>query len=239
MTPLEAAAKRLLLAMLYQPCIIREPGLLETISRLLPRAHEPLTFSAFPPQLQVSHGSTRVSKHHSDRWGKYRTAVCTKAPMTRDKHYAEFRLIKKVGWIRVGVVKAKLLCRPSGAIGCDDEDDCSRVNNIGFDASRGGSATASEFGWGFNVALGSCWHNSGFTDWDGQHAAETGDVVGMLLDVDVGCLDVFINGKRLGQMVACSANLSRAAKCGLYWMAELHDAADQVEIEGKQPPQLD
>lgn len=258
--PLEAAEKRLLLACLHNPLIIREPALLEAISKLLPRAHEPLKFTAFPAQLRVSSDGTRVSKHPSDRWGKYRTAVCTSAPMTSGVHYAEFRIIEKAGWIRVGVVNAELQHEHPPVV--DDERSRPRSSAVddgwtrrygsrasgAFDASGGGSATSGAMGWGYNAALGSCWHNSGFVDWVGQRVAETGDVVGLLLDVDHGCLDVFLDGERLGRMVDHSVSLASAAivtqspggeeSSALCWMVELHDAADQVEIVGKQPPQL-
>ena len=255
--PLEAAEKRLLLAYLHHPRIIREPALLEAISKLLPRAHEPLKFTAFPTQLRVSSDGARVSKHPSDRWGKYRTAVCTTTPMISGVHYAEFRLIEKAGWIRVGVVNAKLQqpvvvderSRPRGSAINDGWTRCcgSRAA-VAFDAFGAGSATSGAMGWGYNVALGSCWHNSGFVDWVGQRVAKTGDIVGLLLDVDHGCLDVFIDGERLGRMVDHSVSLasaaivtqspSREASSALCWMVELHDVADQVEIVGKQPPQL-
>ena len=106
--PLEAAEKRLLLAALHHPRVIRESGLLLAIAELLPRACEPLKFTVFPAQLQVSHDGARISKQPSDRWGKYRTAVCTGAPMTSGLHYAEFRLIERAGWVRVGVVNVEL-----------------------------------------------------------------------------------------------------------------------------------
>ena len=276
-SPLEAAEKRLLLAALHHPHIIREPALLATISELLPAAREPLRFTAFPIQLQVSSDGARVSKHPGDRWGNYRTAVCTSSPMTSGEHYAEFRLIEKVGWIRVGVVNAQLR-HPSlmeKYYSQPRRSDAGRSGSVAFDPLVNRSATASAMGWGYNVALGSCWHNSGFVDWLGQRVAETGDVVGLLLDVDHGCLDVFINGEKLGRMIDHSVSLAsiaivaqaagvREARAGggrgddrprssenttlsgdsiesnaLCWMVELHDAADQVEIVGKQPPQLD
>jgi hypothetical protein len=251
--PLEAAEKRLLLAALHHPRIVREPALLEAISELLPAAHDPLRFTSFPTQLQVSNDGVRVSKHPGDRWGNYRTAICTSAPMTCGVHYAEFRLIEKAGWIRVGVVNA-VLRHPSLMDEYAHEprtSDTGRSGSRAFDALGGGSATASAMGWGYNVALGSCWHNSGFVDWVGQRVTETGDVVGLLLDVDHGCLDVFVNGEKLGRMVDHSVSLANIAivspsmggdgvteSNALCWMVELHDAADQVEIVGKQAPQL-
>ena len=195
--------------------------------------------------------------------------------MTCGVHYAEFRLIEKVGWIRVGVVNAEL--RHSSVMDNYNSQprasDTGRSSNLAFDPLVGGSATAGAVGWGYNAALGSCWHNSGFVDWIGQRVAHTGDVVGLLLDVDHGCLDVFINGEKLGRMIDHSVSLAsiavvaqppsvRGARAGggrgdnrssenttvtgdliesnaLCWMVERHDAADQVDIVGKHPPQLD
>lgn len=249
MAPLEAAEKRLLLALLHHPRVIRESGLLLAIAELLPGACEPLMFTVFPAQLQVSHGGARISKQPSDRWGKYRTAVCTGAPMTSGLHYAEFRLIERSGWVRVGVVNVELdsstAGRPGAVASSAGSDGSSEQyhNACAFDALGGGSATASSVGWGYNAALGSCWHNSGFSDWAGQRVAGSGDVIGLLLDVNHGCLDVFLNGERLGRMVDHSVRLASVAvvtsvRSALCWMVELHDTADQVEIEGKQPPQL-
>jgi len=214
--PLESAQRRLALAALHHPRLgaasggaqLRELALLQVVAQLLPAAREPLQFTAYPMQLQVSEDGARVSKQPGDRWGKYRTAVCTNTPMTKGVHYAEFRLVRKAGWLRVGVVNADLQPHQQQS---DPFNALSWAPTESFDARCGGSATASSWGWGYNAALGSCWHKSGFEDWVGQRAADSGDTVGLLLDVNQGCLDVFLNGERLGRMVDHSVSLACAA----------------------------
>ena len=242
--PLEAAERRLLLAQLHHGRLgagspgahLRERQLISAVAALLPAGRAPLAFTAFPHYVEASETGNSVAKSSADRWGKYRTAVCTDAPMSSGVHFAEFTLLQRAGWLRVGVANADLSASdPSYGVHAADIGG----SNYAFDATCGGSATATSHAWGLNTALGSLWHNSGFEDWVGQRAAEAGDTVGLLLDVDVGCIDVFLNRVRLGRMVDRSLALAAAPTRGsgaLCWMVELHDVADKVRIEGREPP---
>lgn len=83
--PLEAAERRLLLAQLHHARLgagapgghLREMQLISAVAALLPAARAPLKFTAFPHYLEASDTGSSVAKSPADRWGKYRTAVCT------------------------------------------------------------------------------------------------------------------------------------------------------------------
>ena len=67
----------------------------------------------------------------------------------------------------------------------------------------------------------------------GQRAADSGDTVWLLLDVNQGCLDVFLNGERLGKngRPLCEPRL-RSSRRERRERREEERAEDDVEDEG-------
>ena len=64
-----------------------------------------------------------------------------------------------------------------------------------------------------------------------QPAVAEGDVIGLLLDLDVGSMTVYKNGERLGVMSG------ETVLSGEYcWAASLHTKHDLIRLESKPPP---
>ena len=136
------------------------------------------------------------------------TAVCKEPKMRSGKHYAEFTLVKGTN-CTIGVCKAE------------------------FDPEDRKLACATADGWGYSARLGNLHHNTlrPTTRWTGQKAAREGNVIGMLLNMDLGSLTVYHDGVKTGELVR--SGLPKYDS--LIWMVQLTDGAE-VSIEKKDPP---
>ena len=78
--------------------------------------------------------------------------------------------------------------------------DCLRaqVTSADFDPT---SSLPGDEGWLYAPVNGNLIYANKGVQWAGQQVAAEGDLIGMLLDLDVGTLTVFLNGQRLGVMV--------------------------------------
>ncbi|EJK77542.1 hypothetical protein THAOC_00619, partial [Thalassiosira oceanica] len=75
----------------------------------------------------------------------------------------------------------------------------------------------------------------GFVDWEGMEDSETGDTIGMLLNLDEGTLTVFKNNRHLGVMkVGLSGSYCWHATC---WYANNGwGCSSSVTIRRGEPP---
>ena len=136
------------------------------------------------------------------------TAVCKEPRMRSGKHYVEFTLVKGTN-CTIGVCKAE------------------------FDPEDRKLACATADGWGYSARLGNLHHNTlrPTTRWTGQKAAREGNVIGMLLNMDLGSLTVYHDGVKTGELVR--SGLPKYDS--LIWMVQLTDGAE-VRIAKKDPP---
>ena len=110
----------------------------------------------------------------------------------------------------------------------------------GFDAAGGGEASDSAQGWMLATYSGALYHAGRTSNWEGMPQVDEikrGDVVGLLLDLGQRTLSVYINGARLGVMVAPgtknNAGDAVAPLSGpLYWAVALA-GGDSVGVEHK------
>jgi hypothetical protein len=239
MGPLAVACKRLLLARAVLPAL-REPALVEDIAAHL-RGRAPLRFTHAAPTLiaTADDSGATARKAPADRWGHYRSglAFCKAAAgdadpppgcgwdalgsirngMLTGRHFAVFTIVHRGGWLRVGVTPPWLAqAFQAGGTSASGQDGC----------------------WAFNTALGQLAHGREHSEWAGQECADTGDEIGLLLDLGGGAtgegsLTVYKNGARLGVMVPQGAGLGGP----LCWCVELHDAADVVRVAERPDPE--
>ena len=245
LSAVDAARRRLLLAALLHPRLglgtpaiatLREPALLATIAALLPVGRTPLAFTVASPTLDISaEDGALVRRQPSDRWGHYRTAICVQqAPMASGVHYAEFTLVNRGGWVKLGVVDAQFLAEhdPTG-LGWSDSNPAVRPTDAEL---RSTSPTATAWGWGYNTALGSLSHNRREISWAGQQPAAVGDCIGLLCDFDDGSITLYKNAVTMGYLIHPGAGAEDLRGRRVYWMAELHDVRDAVRIVAMRHP---
>jgi len=135
--------------------------------------------------------------------------VCKDPKMRTGKHYAEFTLEKGAN-ATVGVCKASL----------DPRDSSSKLLCTTKDA------------WGYAARSGLLHHGTSraTTRWTGCKMAREKTAVGLLLNFDTGCLTVYHDGVKIGDMVRTGLKYQ-----DLIWMVSLTDGAE-VRIEKKDPP---
>ena len=120
------------------------------------------------------------------------------------RHYAQFTALTPFPNITFGVIRTDW--------DAEEDFDAYRVPGHCFYVTDEGS------------------HYPGGHDWQGMQAAEEGDRIGLLLDLDQGSMTVYKNDERLGVMVT-------SGLIGPYcWAAELHDEGDSVRIERADAP---
>jgi hypothetical protein len=148
------------------------------------------------------------------------SAVCAEHPMAEGAHYVEVTLLEKGSYGAVmGVVVQ------------------------GFDAAGGGEASDSAQGWMLATYSGALYHAGRTSNWEGMPQVDEikrGDVVGLLLDLGQRTLSVYINGARLGVMVAPGMKDTRSQAVAplagpLRWAVEAEFGAS-VRLERKPPP---
>ena len=87
------------------------------------------------------------------------------------------------------------------------------------------SAVETSLAWGYGTQRGRMLHDDEDFDWLGQTCATEGDVVRLELDLECGSLNVQLNGRALGAMVA------KGLPAEVLWMVELRHAGDSVRID--------
>ena len=138
--------------------------------------------------------------------------------MAEGAHYVEMTLLEE-GYAFVGVV------------------------GQGFDAAGGGEAHMSAEGWLLRTGSGFLYHAGRRSRWEGmprQREIKQGDVVGLLLNLGLRTLSVYLNGTQRGVMVAPGMKDTRggavASLAGpLRWAVDVGLGAS-VRIERKAPP---
>jgi hypothetical protein len=173
----------------------------------------------------------------SSRAVHYQSAVCAEHPMVAGTHYVAITLLEREpysGPLRMEGARM-------GVVGQD------------FDAAGGEMASVSAQGWVLSTDFGSLVHASWPTQtntiqtnsvlWKGSpeyREIKAGDVVGLLLDLGQRTLSVYLNGARLGVMVAPGMKdtygYAVAPLAGpLRWAVELRGGAS-LHIERRPPP---
>jgi hypothetical protein len=134
-------------------------------------------------------------------------AAASEAVMQVGRHYAQFTVLRNVNMsfgAGLGVIRPDWDVEGEVDAGCVP-GHCFYVTDEGF-------------------------HYPGARDWEGMQAAEEGDRIGLLLDLDQGSMTVYKNDERLGVMVA-------SGLIGPYcWAAELVENGDSVRIEPAEAP---
>jgi hypothetical protein len=134
--------------------------------------------------------------------GTSRTAAGSGLPR-KGRHFAEFTILRGTD-VRVGVI------RP------------------GWDVEAGGDAWAAHGHCLYHVGNGA--RCPGQKEWEGRQRAQKGDRIGLLLDLDQGCMSIYKNGSRLGL-------LQHSGLSGQFcWAATLHNEDDAVHIQGNPMP---
>eukprot|EP01047_Picozoa_sp_COSAG01_P019065 COSAG01_NODE_1049_length_11922_cov_10.559587_10_plen_346_part_00 len=173
------------------------------------------------------------------RYDGYKSAM-SKVVMRAGRHFAVFTLLRGND-ASIGVM------RPSWDI--ENEDEYRRRVALNMDLS---------FDDEYRDLNGEghlfYWANSGLCcspeyEWEGQEGAEEGDRIGLLLDLDEGCMVVYRNDKRLGVMAAPGSPRWHPPRGGggdgegegegeegLCWAVVFGDSGDRVRVEGSSWP---
>ena len=135
--------------------------------------------------------------------------------MAEGRHYAEFAVVKSTLEMSVGVVPAADAGRVAGlADGWYEEPAVHMwVSGNGYHCRQGGRSS----------------------HWEGQAGYYTGDVVGLLLDLDAGTLTAYKNGAVLGVMVP-NASVKELGAGPFCWALDLNYKGDAVRLARRPPP---
>lgn len=142
---------------------------------------------------------------------RYRMAMCNdeRDVLVKGRHLVEFELVQAAGNMTIGVAQT-------------DYDPL----KVYLPGEQRGAAGES---WGMSTRSGSLSFRGKVSDWPGRRPAAQGDKIGMLVDLKVGSLTVFVNSVPAGKMVA------QGLTGPLCWMTELSTAADSVRITRLDP----
>ena len=159
----------------------------------------PLCFTTAGPELVIGADGTAVSwperregVQTSPEGVGWQAAVCDENPIVAGKHFAEFTLqaegkdgITLVGVIGPGVDTETALRTGGGRPLCSSAD-----------------------AWLIAIGSGFLFHHGSTSNWPGQpqrshgrNVVRPGDRLGLLVDVELGTLAVYVNGYRQGSMV--------------------------------------
>jgi hypothetical protein len=143
---------------------------------------------------------------------RYRMAMCADEIdliLKGRHHLVEFELTKAAGNATIGVAQPNY--------------DPLKVYLPGEPRGEAGES------WGMSTRSGSLSFRGQVNSWPGRRPAAEGDRIGMLVDLKVGSLTVFLNQVKLGTMVATGL------EGPLCWMAELSTTGDAVRIAKVDP----
>ena len=178
--------------------------------------HEPLTFTVAPPAVACAGGAATVVGAVG-----FATAVCAQAPMRAGVHHADFHIVNaskaartRLCW--VGVVRSD------------------------FDAVAGGRATRHTRAWGWSGIGGGSICTRGVPSLIGGFRAdwETGDTLGLRLDLDRGRLVGYKNGNRLGcltDQVSANRDEDEDEGAAFCWFVEMYAVGTAVAIASGAP----
>jgi len=150
--------------------------------------------------------------------------------MRAGKHYAKF-VIAGIGILRLGVMRPQ---KGLNKRGYDQLFAFSGYNSVNQERNeRWGDSNVDACTYNSNNGECKCinWQEGGsiYTEWEGMEESRSGDVIGLLLDLDEGSLTVFKNERRLGVM--------KDRLSGEYcWMVLFHTQNCSVRIERAQLP---
>lgn len=124
------------------------------------------------------------------------SAVCGTIEMTTGVHYVEFCILRQQDCSAyLGVVGPDFATKPR-----KPEQGQGKLLAI---PSKFDDTHASEDGWVFDTESGMHRHGQEETEWPGQPGygdLKEGDTVGLRLDIEAGCMAVYVNGSRSGVM---------------------------------------
>jgi hypothetical protein len=163
----------------------------------------PLVFTAHSEGIGLPH-CHRGAVAENTRM-EFHSAVCGGALMTEGRHFVEvtppYGHLGR-GWM-VGVVGEGFdpaVTRPRMSRYDDEYDDeYESTYMLEFDGEL--LAGDHDQAWMYS-SKGDLWHAGNVSKWEGMRRAEEDKPVGLLLDLNVGSLAIYINGERLGLMVA-------------------------------------
>ena len=177
----------------------------------------PLAFRRSHELVLLSEQGTVATKTGS---GDYTfRAAASSLPMCRGgRYYAEFTILKYVGYMLFGVIQAPVFSAIGRVLsGCDVE----------------GKWVVHDIDGHMFYSTGTGRRCPGPMDkrsWEGAEGAEEGDTIGLLLDLDEATLSVYKNGRKLGVMAS--------GLTGVYcWAVSMGSEGDSIRIASTAMPE--